>query len=149
MSRLLASLCIVLAAQLTALTILRGAESDIQFLESQHGAGTQIECKRNGVVIYKHVEMPVSQSHVSTWIFYWDGKDAVRILTIGGETSIQQYSGLPVSFTVHVTTAGQPNFVSIQKADGTVIDGLLLKSNGRLTPVPTAELPTPTPSVVK
>ena len=93
--------------------------------------------------------MPVSQSHVSTWIFYWDSKDAVRILTIGGETSIQQYSGLPVSFTVHVTAAGQPNFVSIQKADGTVIDGLLLKSNGRLTPVPTTELPTPTPSVVK
>ena len=108
-----------------------------------------MECKRNGVVIYKHIEMPTPKSPVSVWIFYWDGKDAVRILTIGGETSIQQYSGLPVSFTVHITAAGRPNFVSIQKADGTVIDGLLLKSNGRLTPVPTAELPTSTPSVVK
>jgi hypothetical protein len=139
----------VLAAQLTAVTIMHGTDPDIQFLESPHGAGTQVECKRNGAVIYKHIEMPTSKSHLSLWIFYWDGKDAVRVLTLGSETSIQQYSGLPVSFTVHVTSAGEPNFVSIERADGTVIDGLLLKPNGRLTPVPTSELPTPTPPAVK
>jgi hypothetical protein len=138
----------VLAAQLTAVAILLGADPEIEFLESPHGAGTQMECKRNGVVIYKHIEMPTPKSRTSLWIFYWDGKRAVTVLTVGNEPAVQQYSGLPVSFTVHLTSAGQPSFVSIERPDGTVIDGLLCKSNGRLTPVPTAELPTsPTPIV--
>ncbi len=133
----------ILAAQLLAATILRGAEPEIEFLDSPHGARTQVICKRNGVVIYKQIEMPTPKSHASFYTFYWEDKPAVTVLTVGNEASVRQYSGLPVSFTVHLTGTGQPSIVSIERPDGTVIDGLLRKSNGRLTPVPTAELPTP------
>jgi hypothetical protein len=136
----------ILVAQLIAATILPGATPEIEFLESSHGAAIELLCKRNGVLIYKQITMPTAKHHASFYTFYWEDKPAVTVLTVGNLPAVKQYSGLPVSFDVHLTSEGQPSIVSIERPDGTVIDGLLRKSNGRLTPVPIAELPpSPTP----
>ena len=137
---------VVLALQLIATAVALGANPEIEFLESSHGAAVELLCKRNGALIYKQITMPTAKRHASFYTFYWDEKPAVTVLTVGHEAAVKQYSGLPISFTVHLTSDGQPSIVSIERPDGTVIDGLLRKSNGRLTPVPTAELPSsPTP----
>ena len=136
----------VLRALLIAATISLGATPEIEFLESPHGAAVELLCKRNGVLIYRQITMPTAKHHASFYTFYWEDKPALTVLTVGNQSAIRQYSGLPVSFTVHLDSAGQPSMVSIERPDGTVVDGLLRKSNGRLTPVPIAELPpSPTP----
>ena len=137
---------VVLALQLIATAVALGANPEIEFLESSHGAAVELLCKRNGVLIYRQITMPTAKHHASFYTFYWEDKPAVTVLTVGNLPAIKQYSGLPVSFNMHLTSEGQPSIVSIERPDGTVIDGLLRKSNGRLTPVPIAELPpSPTP----
>jgi len=131
----------VFTAELIAAMASLGASPEIEFLESSHGSVIELLCKRNGVLIYKQIAMPTAKYHASLYTFYWDQKPAVTVLTVGREAAVKQYSRLPVSFDVHLNSDGQPSIIGIERPDGTLIDGLLRKSNGRLTPVPTAELP--------
>lgn len=121
--------------------VVRASLPDVDFEESRHGAGTKLVCKRAGEVIYRYIDMPTPKSHGSLWTFYWQGKVAATVLTVGDVASVRQTAELPVCFAITMSHGGRVDVVSVERPDGTVIDGLLRRGDGRLTPVPTSELP--------
>jgi hypothetical protein len=121
--------------------VVRASPPDVEFEESRHGAGTELVCKRAGEVIYRQIGKPTPKSSASLWTFYWQGKAAATVLTVGDVSSVRQSAELPVSFAITFSHGGRIDVVSVERPDGTVVDGLLRQADGRLTPVPTSELP--------
>lgn len=111
-----------------------------------HFSSTEVDekitttCKRDGQIIYKYVLIDKDQSYFA-YVFYWDKAEAATILRTSDEfISIEQAANLPVSFSFTLDESQQPLIVSITNPEGKVIDGLLLKAGGRLTPLATSEL---------
>lgn len=116
------------------------ASSKVAFTDTKKGASNKTTCTRNGKTIYEYILIKRGKKeNYSLYRFFWNGKLAATVLTVGREPAIQQVADLPVSFTIYLDHALNLSLVTIERPDGKVIDGFFRKKD-RLFPADTDQL---------
>jgi hypothetical protein len=110
-----------------------GLADVIEFEEMDQVNGHKLVARRDGVVVYELFSKGKDSGKSDVHRFYWKDKLAATILLVAGKATVQVYPGLPVSYSISLDEQQRPHIISIEDAEGNVVDGYLYK-DGRLTP---------------